>query len=91
MGERVVGYREVEVDVITSRPVVWDGVSSSSGFRELEPVREKKILLEPIYKDLGRRTFTTLDGPVLPIRETPLWGINTDDATGKHKKEKKKK
>lgn len=85
MPERVIGYTEVERDVIISRPCEWTG-QGFNGFRELAPIRTKRTLLRPIFEDLGPHTHTTLEDDLAAMPETPLWGLNTDDATGKHKK-----
>lgn len=91
--EKVIGYRRVWRDRIVSRPCHWEGESgvNKDGFVDHEPVTTRIRVLEPIYKDLGPKVNITMDGPVLPIREVPLWGLNTDDATGKHKKGRDKK
>lgn len=90
--ERIIGYREIIKKVIVSRPTKWVGQSNthSDGFEDLPPVIIKKTLLEAIYEPLGAHVHTTMEDPLIGIPETPLWGINTDDATGKHKHKKEK-
>ncbi len=83
--ERVIGYKEIEVDVISSRPCKWKGADNGgNGFSPLEPLTQKKTLLRPIYENLGPHTFTTVDSDISGMRELPTWGSNSDDATGKH-------
>ncbi len=82
--ERVIGYRKILKDVIAERPIKWTG--EGDGFKDLSPCTQKRIVYRPIYEQCGPTTFNMMDSPVLPIRETPLWGINTDNATGKKRK-----
>ena len=85
MPERVIGYQEVEKEIIVSRPCKWVG-DDRGGFQDFKPVTVTMTLFKPIMEDLGSKINTTLEDPIIGIPETPLWGVNTDDATGKHRK-----
>ena len=83
--ERVIGYREIEIDRIVSRPVIYTG-KEDNGFHDLPPVTAKIKVMSPVYENLGPKTFTTVDSDISGMKELPTWGSNTDNATGKHTK-----
>lgn len=51
--ERVIGYKEVEIDKIISRPVRYSG-QEGNGFHSLKPITRKIKVMQPIFEDLGR-------------------------------------
>lgn len=84
--ERVIGYKIIEKDVVTSRPCKWDGITNPNGLQDLPELTQKRIVYRPIYEDLGPKVNTTLEDPIIRIRDFPTWGNNTDDARGKKRK-----